>query len=166
MTGSMSRLEQRVLQALRIFLGLGLITMVLLNVANAAGRYGGLPTLTGADELLVFGMIWIVMIGGILTTRDRSHLAIDLLPPMFGGRGQLILQIGTSVVTAVVSAFIAWHSWTFIDRIGAVGQKSMGLGIPMTVPHFAVLTGFAGTAMVSILLVAGDARAALQGGNE
>lgn len=166
MTGPVSRLETRVLRALRILLGLGLIGMVLLNVANAAGRYGGLPTLTGADELLVFGMIWIVMIGAILTTRDRTHLAIDLLPPMIGGRGQRLLQMGTNAAMAAVSAFIAWHSFAFIERIGAVGQKSMGLGIPMTIPHLAVLAGFSGISLVSLLLLAGDARAALQGRGE
>ena len=164
MRASVSRLEMRTLQALRVLLGLGLLAMVLINVANAAGRYGGLPTLTGADELLVFGMIWIVMVGAILTTRDRAHLSIDLLPPMLGGPSQQILQAGTSLVMAAVSAFVAWHSWSFIERIGAIGQKSMGLGIPMVVPHLAVFTGFTGIAVISLLLAASDMRVAAQDG--
>lgn len=166
MTGAISQFERRALQGLRGLLGIGLVAMVLVNVVNAAGRYGGLPTLTGADELLVFGMIWIVMIGAILTTRDREHLAIDLLPQVVGGRAKHFLRLATSTAMTAVSAFIAWHSWTFIERIGVIGQKSMGLGIPMVVPHFAIFTGFAGIAVVSLLLILGDAHRALQGRGE
>lgn len=163
MTPAFHRLEATVLQALRGLLGLGVIALVLLNVANAAGRYGGLPTLTGADELLVYGMIWIVMIGAILTTRDRAHLAIDLLPQSLGPAGKQALATFTSFVTAASCGFVAWHSWSFIERIGAIGQKSMGLGIPMVVPHLAVFTGFAGMAVIALILGLRDLAETAQG---
>lgn len=148
----------RVLQAL---LGLGLIGMVLLNVGNAVGRYAGLPTLIGADELLVYAMIWIVMVGAIIAARTRDHLAIDLLPSVLPRVGAQMLRLFTDAVTCAVSGFVAWHSFSFISRIAAIGQTSMGLGIPMTVPHAAIFVGFAGISAVSFVLLVLDIRGRL-----
>src|SRR5258708_17877468 len=65
--------------ATRAMLGTILIGMMLLNVANAVCRYLFSVVLIGADELLVFAMIWMVMIGMILVTIDRRHIALDFL---------------------------------------------------------------------------------------
>jgi TRAP-type C4-dicarboxylate transport system permease small subunit len=56
--------------AARALLGFVLLGMVLLNVANAIGRYTAGMVFIGSDELLVFGMIWLVMIGMLLVTAD------------------------------------------------------------------------------------------------
>lgn len=160
------RVEAVAISALRGLLGLGLVAMVLVNIANAGGRYGGLPTLTGADELLVFAMIWIVMVGAILATRDRTHLSIDLFPQRLPPRSRRALTAATGLVTAAVCAFTAFHGLTFIERIAAIGQTSMGLGIPMMIPHLAVFTGFAGIAIVAAILAVIDLRGCLAGRGE
>jgi hypothetical protein len=46
----------------------------------------------------------------------------------------------------------------FLQRLAAIGQVSMGLAIPMVIPHAALLVGLAGTAVVAALLAAGDIR--------
>lgn len=154
--GAIGRIEAHVLALVRYALGLGLIAMVILNVANAAGRYGGLPTLTGADEALVYGMIWIVMLGAILATRTREHLTIDLLPGAVGPAAARAMRLLTDAATLAVCAFVARHSYSFIERIGAIGQTSMGLGIPMVIPHAAILVGFAGMTLVAAFLLVAD----------
>lgn len=146
------RLEALAARFIGVLLGLVLIGMVVVNVANAAGRYSGLFALVGADELLVYGMIWIVMLGAVLAARDRSHLAINLLPTAVSGRLAATLQIGIGLVTVAVSAFVAWHSFDFVERIAGLDQTSMGLGIPMVLPHSAVLVGFGGIAAVTAML--------------
>lgn len=151
-----ARLAETIERGLKAALGLGLIAMVALNVFNAAGRYAGAATLTGADEALVYGMIWIVMVGAILAGRAREHLSIDLLPAGLGGAAPAALRLFTDLATLAVCAFVAWHSWSFIGRISAIGQKSMGLGIPMIVPHAAILVGFSGMAAVALVLLLAD----------
>ncbi|WP_121061096.1 TRAP transporter small permease [Chachezhania antarctica] len=158
----LGRIEARIVALVRRVLGLGLIAMVLLNVANAAGRYGGLPTLTGADEALVYGMIWIVMLGAILAARSRDHLTIDLLPDHLGTHAAAFVRMLTDAATLAVCAFVAWHSWSFVERIGAIGQTSMGLGIPMVIPHFAITLGFAGMALMAAVLLVADLAALRQ----
>lgn len=162
------RVETRLIAIVRVFLGLGLISMVLLNVANAVGRYGGFWSLTGADEALVYGMIWIVMLGAILATRARDHLVIDLLPAVLPPLRAAQLRILTDAATAGVCFFVAWYSWSFIERIGAIGATSMGLGIPLVLPHAAILVGFVGmgivsTALALFSLIASGANAAPEG---
>ena len=56
----------------------------------------------------------------------------------------------------VASAYAAWQSLAFVARVGAMGQTSMALGLSMVVPHGALLLGFAGTAVVSALLLMRD----------
>ena len=157
--GTLGRIEARLVGLVRLALGLGLIAMVILNVANAAGRYGGLPTLTGADEALVYGMIWIVMLGAILATRTRDHLTIDLLPHAVGPVAASAMRLLTDAAIFAVCAFVARHSYSFIARIGAIGQTSMGLGINMVWPHSAILVGFAGMALVALLRLVADVAA-------
>lgn len=150
------RIEALVVQVIGVLLGIGLIAMVVLNVANAVGRYSGWFSLVGADELLVYGMIWIVMLGAILAARSRDHLSINLLPGAVSGRIGALLQVAIDVPTVAVSAFIAWHSFSFIERIASLNQTSMGLGIPMVIPHAAILVGFTGIALVTAFLTLVD----------
>ncbi|MEO9526460.1 TRAP transporter small permease [Roseibium sp.] len=150
------RAEALAVQLICVLLGLCLIVMVLINVANAVGRYSGWFSLVGADELLVYGMIWIVMLGAILAARSRDHLSINLLPTAMSGRLAAGLQIAIDVATVSVSVLIAWNSFIFIERIASLNQKSMGLGMPMVIPHSAILVGFIGIAAVTAFLTIVD----------
>ncbi|SOE19012.1 TRAP-type C4-dicarboxylate transport system permease small subunit [Hoeflea halophila] len=150
------RAEAAVVRLVGILLGIGLVVMVVVNVANAVGRYSGWYSLVGADELLVYGMIWIVMLGAILAARNRDHLAINLLPTAMSGALAATVQILIDIATVAVSLFIAWHSFDFIGRIASLNQTSMGLGIPMVVPHSAILVGFVGIAAVTAFLTVID----------
>ncbi|WP_158285681.1 TRAP transporter small permease [Pseudohoeflea suaedae] len=150
------RAEALVVKLVGLLLGLGLIAMVLVNVANAMGRYTGWFSLVGADELLVYGMIWIVMLGAILAARNRDHLSVNLLPAAMNGRLGAVIQLFVDIATVAVSIFIAWHSFVFIERISALNQTSMGLGIPMVIPHSAILVGFIGIAAVTAFLTLVD----------
>lgn len=158
----MTRLEQHLAGPLRALLGLVLIAMVAINVANATGRYLGFRLPAGLDELLVYMMIWIVMAGAVLALLQREHLAIDLLPQALRPKARSCLVLLGDVVVLAVSITVARQSWTFIERIDRLGQTSMGLGIPMTWPHAAVLAGFGGMTVVALLLILRDV-AALRG---
>ena len=142
--------------AVRVFLGLLLLSMVALNVANAICRYVFGVVLTGADEVLVFSMIWMVMVGMILATIDRRHIALDFLVTRAGPRQRAALTILHHAVLTGACAYAAIYCWAFVARVAAVGQTSMALGVPMAIPHFALFVGFAGTTIASALLLAAD----------
>ena len=143
--------------ALRWALGLLLIAMVLLNVANAAGRYLFGHAITGADELLVFSMVWLVFAGVVLVTAEGRHLRLDLGRSLFAGRLGAVRATVINLIIAVLCFYVALQSWEIIGRLGQIGQRSMALGIPMVVPHAAIAIGLAAAALVALLLALGQA---------
>jgi TRAP-type C4-dicarboxylate transport system permease small subunit len=50
------------------------------------------------------------------------------------------------------------QSYAFVQRIVATGQTSMALGMPMVIPHSALLVGFAGTAVIAVMILVSDIR--------
>ena len=139
--------------AARALLGTLLIGMVLLNVANAACRYLFSVVFIGADELLVFGMIWMVMIGMILVTIDRRHIALDFLVNRLAPRPRIALTMFHHLIIAIGAAYAALQSLEVVRRVAMIGQTSMAIGFPMVFAHSALVVGFAGTALVAAVLV-------------
>jgi TRAP-type C4-dicarboxylate transport system permease small subunit len=156
-------LARTALSAVRSLLGIVLIGLVLLNVVNALARATG-SVMVGADEVLVFGMIWMVMIGMLLVTADRSHIALEILTARVGPRARCMLSMVTHTVMIGACGYAAVQSFGFIQRITATSQTSMALGMPMLIPHSALLIGFGGTAIIAAMILVSDIRFLSQSG--
>jgi TRAP-type transport system small permease protein len=156
------RIARAAASAARVLLGAVLLVMVAINVINAVCRYVFGIVFPGADEILVFMMIWLVMLGLILVTADRRNIALDFLASRLGPRSRLVLAIIQHAAMTGACAFATVQSWTFVGRVARIGQTSMALGIPMAIPHFALVVGLAGTTVVAVLLVASDITALAQ----
>jgi TRAP-type C4-dicarboxylate transport system permease small subunit len=158
-------LARTALLAARTLLGVVLVGLVLLNVVNAVSRAAG-TVVIGVDEVLVFGMIWMVMIGMMLVTADRSHIALEILTARVGVRARSLLSIVTHSVMMAACAYAAVQSYGFIQRVVATGQTSMAVGMPMLIPHSALLVGFGGTAIIAAMIVVSDIRFLSQRGGQ
>ena len=123
-------------------LGVILLLMVALNAANAIGRYFFDRAIEGADEVLVYSMIWLVFLGAALVAQKDKHLRFDLLERILKEyRVRRVLFLVYNGMTFFVVIFVVFQSVQVIEKIGKVGQKSMALEIPMVIPHSAVLIG-------------------------
>jgi TRAP-type C4-dicarboxylate transport system permease small subunit len=142
--GSDQRIVGQAERAARVMLGIALLVVVLLNVANAGGRYLAGLSITGIDELMVYLMIWIVMAGAALSLLLRAHIAIDLVPVSLSGSPRRLgaLRVVHDAVALAACGFAALASWSFAGRIAGLGTTSMGLGIPMIWAHAALVAGF------------------------
>lgn len=145
-------LRRFAVSALRILLGFILIALVLMNVGNAICRAAGI-VIIGVDEVLVFGMIWMVMLGVLLVTADRGHINFELVTTRVSPRAQTILMIVTHAILVFICAYTAYESFQFVRQITRLGQTSMALGMPMLIPHAALVVGFGGTAIIAAALV-------------
>jgi len=143
-------------QAVRTVLGLLLLGMVALNVASAMCRYIFGIVFVGADELLVFAMIWMVMVGMIVVTASRSHIALDFMVTRAAPRQRVMLSVLHHLVMTGACAYATVYCWQFVMRVAAIGQVSMALEFPMAIPHTALVVGFGGTTIASALLLARD----------
>lgn len=143
-------------------LGLVLLVVVFVNFANAVGRYlfGVAPV--GADEFMVYAIIWSVMLSSILSLVLRSHINVNLLPSYTSGRARHLLHILQDIAAILACGYATYASWLFIGRISRLGVTSMGLGVPMTVPHAALLVGFAGLTIVGAFMLVRDGLAWLR----
>lgn len=129
-------------------LGTLMIAMVLLNVANAIGRYAFGQSLGSADEIMVFSMVWLVFLGMPLIACRGEHLRFSFLEQKLSPRSASFLKAMLDLYVAVLCGYIAIYSSAFLERIIMINQKSMAGGIPMVIPHSALLIALVVTAVV------------------
>ncbi len=149
MTERIGRILAWVDRLARAGLGLALIAMVLLNVVNAAGRYLVGRSLAGADEILLYAMIWLVFLGLILVTAEGRHLRLDLLERALPRRAAGLQRLLSDLLVALLCGFLASQSWAVFERLDSIGQTSMAAGLPMAWVHGGLLIGLAATALVA-----------------
>ena len=152
-------LAARVGDGLHWVLGVGLLIVVAINVVNATGRYLFGLSMTGVDELMVYAVVWMVMAGAVVSLARREHISVNLLPTYASGRALLLLHTLHDLAAFLACAYATYASYGFVTKISRIGATSMGLGVPLTVPHAALLVGFAGLTVTAAVLLARDVAA-------
>ena len=83
----------------------------------------GLPW---ADGLIRLAVLWLAVIGAIAASRDGKHIAINLaeraLPARIGRPVNAVIDL----FTAVVAAWLAWYSWSFVRDSRAFEDVLLG----------------------------------------
>ena len=125
----------------RVIIGALILFSIALNFANVIGRYVFFSSIIWAEEVMIFIMVWCVFIGAILVSYDGRHLKMDLLstnlkPPL----RQIVNACATT--TLLICGFVAVQSYKATSLFGRLGQESTVAGIPMVIPHAALLIGF------------------------
>lgn len=120
-----------------------ILASIAINFANVVGRYVFLSPIVWAEEVMIFIMVWCVFLGAVLVTWDGRHLRMDLvavaIPPPWRQAVNFVAAAGFLAVTALVAA----NSWEAVQLFARLGQKSNTAGVPMVIPHAALLAGFA-----------------------
>ncbi|MGF1608349.1 MAG: TRAP transporter small permease [Kiloniellales bacterium] len=151
-----------VVRAVRVLLGLLLLAMVLLNVANALARYLLGQAIGGSDELLVFGMVWLVFLGCAFVTADRRQLSFDVLQQRLPDRARALVRLAGDLVAAGLLGFVALQSLQVVERLWTLNQWSMAAAVPTYVPHSAILIGFGLTLLVLLAAIVKGTATALR----
>lgn len=147
--GPAGRQEGAATRAAQAVLGMALLFVVAVNVANAAGRHLAGAGIVGADELMTFTMVWIVFAGAVLAMAGRDHIAVSLLPERMSPRTRTVLHAAHDALALAVCLYAAWASWGYVSRIAGIGMTSMALGVPLAIPHAALPLGYLGLAAVA-----------------
>ena len=132
-------------------LGVALLVGISLNVINVIGRYLAGFALNGVDEIEIYILIWIAFLGAALVTWRGSHLRMDVLiqacPPVV----RWLAGWFEMAVMLVVTTFVAWQSFKYVERIHALGAVSDIAHIPTWIPHSAIAVSFAAMALTVLL---------------
>jgi TRAP-type C4-dicarboxylate transport system permease small subunit len=115
---------------------------VAINFANVISRYLFNFALFWAEEAMVFIIVWCVFIGAIAVTFNGAHLRMDLLSARLVSPWREIVNSFTMLTFLACGCFAAFQSWKVVSLIGGIGQVSNAGGIPMVIPHLALLVGF------------------------
>ena len=142
----------------RIIAGLLLLASLGVNIANVIARYLFRFSLYWADEAMVFLALWSAALAGVAIAFRHAHLNMDLFveraPPAWRG----LLFWSSTAATVAIFALMAWLASRAIALFATTGQVSVAIGLPMTIPHAALATGFALAALAVVV------RAALERG--
>ena len=139
-------------------LAIALLIGISLNVINVVGRYLAGYALNGVDEIEIYILIWIAFLGAALVTWRGTHLRMDVLIAACPPAVRSIVAWFEMLVMLTVSAFVAWQSFRYVERIYALGAVSDIAHIPTWIPHSAIAVSF--TLIVLIVLLRGLQRIA------
>ena len=132
---------RKAIRAVELILAIVLLVIICLNFINVVGRYVFSRTLLGIDEVQIYGMIWIAFLGAGVVTLRVGQLRMDAFSKLFPSAIAKPLRIVELAVVIVLGAFVVYHSANYTAQMFSV-MSAIG-GIPMWIPHSAVVVGYA-----------------------
>jgi TRAP-type C4-dicarboxylate transport system permease small subunit len=139
--------------ALERLLGAALIVAVLYNFVNVVGRYVFGQTFVSADEVQVYIMVYIAFLGAAVATWRRMHLRMDVLVQRLPRALKAALGIVELALVVVLAAFVLYVASGYVKQMAGLDARSQNAGIPMWIPHSAILLGFGLIAVLSVLQI-------------
>lgn len=140
---TIDKLLERLSKALGVVLALLLIAMIVLNFVNVVCRYGFGFSIQGADEVQVFGLVWLTFLGAVVVSWRNQHLRMDVVLVTLPSLVQRVVRLLETFCFMIVGTFIAVHSFSYTSRMFQLGSASDMAGVPTWIPHSAVVIGFA-----------------------
>lgn len=140
-----------------------LLLAVALNFTNVVSRYGFGIAIFWADEAMIFGVIWAIMLGCIAVSYEAGHLDMNLFVLALPERSGRVLAFAVSGCVILMFAIMAWQARAVVATMTHNDQHSIALDLPMAFPHSALLIGFAmSAAAVALRVVLGFRRRSSQ----
>lgn len=131
--------------------GVLLLAAIVINLANIVGRYVFFSAVYWAEEVLVFIVIWGVFLGAAAITYQGAHLRMDLFSGAIRSPYKQILGGFIAILTMVAAIYAALQAYRFVLVDLQNGTASVAAGVPMVIPHSALLVGFALIALAALL---------------
>jgi TRAP-type C4-dicarboxylate transport system permease small subunit len=132
-------------------LAVALLLGITLNFVNVLGRYLFGVVLNGVDEVEIYILIWIAFLGAAAVTWHGTHLRMDVLIAACPRPVRSLVAAFEALVLLVISCFVAWQSFLYVQRIYALGAVSDIAHIPTWIPHSALPISFAAMALIVVL---------------
>ena len=139
--------------ALEKLLGLALIAAVAFNFVNVVGRYIFGTTFLSADEVQIYIMVYIAFLGAAVATWRRVHLRMDVLVQRLPRAAKATLAALELALVLVLALLVLYVSSSYVKQMAGLDARSQNAGIPMWIPHSAIVLGFGLIAVLSVLQI-------------
>jgi TRAP-type C4-dicarboxylate transport system permease small subunit len=135
------RIFVRINEALVVLLMMAMTSLVLLNVVT---RYGFSFSVTWAEELSRFLMIWVTYLGAGLALRAGNHVAFEYIQSLLPRPARIAVRALIAVGILTFLALLTYYGWEFSQL--TMRQRSAVLGWPrgyigLAIPIGAVVFG-------------------------
>lgn len=138
------------LDALKYVIGVLLLAGVALNFVNVLLRYIWGRPYAWTEEVMIFGLLFIVMAGLVVATARDDNLKIDILLQVAPRMLRKILRVFAHLVWIGASIYLAMQSYTVVMLMMNMGQTSMAARIPSWIPHSFLLGSFVLSALAAV----------------
>ena len=130
-----------------------LLFFALLGIATAqiVLRNGFDSGLMWGDDVVQVIVLWIGFAGAIYAARRGQHINIDVISRFLPPQAGLVVYRLVFLITAVLSAFAAYHSWLFVEIEKEDGMMAF-LTVPVWLTEVIIPVGFAAISLRYILL--------------
>lgn len=125
------------------FLIATLVLMVFIVTLQIILRFFFDYSLTWAEELTRYVMLYQIWVGAALAVKEDAHLRIISFKDRMSKRGQAIVEIIVIVLWAVFVVFLAIKSGKLVSILFIRGQVSAAMRLPMGYAYASVTVGCA-----------------------
>lgn len=111
-----------------ILAGISLAVMTILVLLQILFRFClGIP-FPESQELAVYSMVYVTMLGSVMAIRNRTHVAVNFFVDLFPSHLANITRIIAYLLTVAFFCLLTWQGWLLTLR--SMTQKSTVTGIP------------------------------------
>jgi TRAP-type C4-dicarboxylate transport system permease small subunit len=120
-----------------------LLVATAINVANVIGRYLFGAAIFWTEEILVFIVIWSVFVAVPSIAYQGDHVYMDLFSARLRGPWKKLVNSAVAVLFIACGVFVVVQSYRVVALHLRTGAVSVAAGVPLALPHAALLVGFA-----------------------
>lgn len=132
--------------------------MVAASFAQVVNRNVFQLPISWFEEVAVYSMIYMVLIGTEIGLRDGTQISVTTLVDKLSGKTKKIIQIVAKLIVVLFSSMILYSSIGMVQMQIKTGQTSPALRIPMSLPYaalpisFGIITAVQGAALILMIL--------------
>jgi len=143
--------------------GVIFLIAIAINFANVIGRYFFHVPIFWAEEIVVYGIVWCVMLGAALVFWQGQHLRVEIIELFLSSRSVGRLRMVVLAVVCIVAVVTTYFGIQFLVLIAGMDQRSVVTQLPMVIPFAAVPVGFSLIVLASALRLTQRLRAMRNG---
>ena len=100
------------------------------------------------EELAVYCMIWMTLLGAEMGLRDGTQMSVTLFINWSSGRVKAVIDIIIKLIVVTFTIAITRSAIGMVLKQIQTGQLTAGLRIPMAIPYSTLVIGFGAMALV------------------
>lgn len=134
-----------------VVLGVGVLLMATISVANVIGRFGFGHSLFFAEELTRFLVVLITFVGIGYAARKGRHIRMSAIYDSLPDFWRKAVMVTIALATAAVMFLLAYYAYIYVGKVAATGRVAPSLRVPLYLTYLWVPVGFVITGIQYLL---------------